>query len=264
MCEEGKLPWMRLDRGKVSDQSKKDADAMFLALGGRVFFRSVEPMKSRGFAPRRGWGEFVSELVCFAKKVDDLAKLWSGGEKVLQQVSQSIRKIPGFGGKGFRMKEIVLDMAEMTRDEYPTIEQELLDFGVVGPGPRRTLNFINNRRWFDNEQDRSPAAEQMYAAELREFRDYLQANTSVAELKKLNLLGVQFALCEGSKYIFYLRYESGAIYKPASRDFHLSLQAVSDADARRLRSIWEYWEEDADEAVDLADDQLHPDHLIPQ
>ena len=41
-------------------------------------------------------------------------------------------------------KEIVLDLAEMTRAEQPAIEEELLDFGVVGPGPRRTLNFVFN------------------------------------------------------------------------------------------------------------------------
>ena len=80
---------------------------------------------------------------------------------------------------------------------------------------------------------------------------------------KLNLLGVQFALCEPSKY-FYLPYESGAIYKTASRDFHLAVQEVSEAEARRLRSIWEKWEEDTEEAVDPTDDHLHPDHLIPQ
>ena len=68
-----------------------------------------------------------------------------------------------------------------------------MDFGVVGPGPRRALNFVNNRRWFDNEQDRSPAAEQMYIDELREFRCYLREHTRIEELKGLNLLGVQFA-----------------------------------------------------------------------
>ena len=96
------------------------------------------------------------------------------------------------------MKEIVIDLAEMTRAEHPGIEEELLDFGVVGPGPRRALNFINNRRWFDNEQDRSPAAEEMYVAELREFRDYAHEHTNVEELKELNIWGVQFALCEAS------------------------------------------------------------------
>ena len=34
----------------------------------------------------------------------------------------------------------------MTKNEFPGIEDELADFGVVGPGPRRTLNFTNNRR----------------------------------------------------------------------------------------------------------------------
>ena len=161
-------------------------------------------------------------------------------------------------------KEIVLDLAEMTRAEQPAIEEELLDLGVVGPGPRRTLNFIFNRRWFDNEQDRSPAAEQMYVSELREFRGYLHRNTSVDDLKKLNLLGVQFALCEASKYFFYLRYESGSIYKPATREFVLALQDVSEAEAKRLRAIWQYWEEDKEENVELTEEQLHPDHFIPQ
>ena len=34
----------------------------------------------------------------------------------------------------------------MSKNEFPGIENELADFGVVGPGPRRTLNFMNNRR----------------------------------------------------------------------------------------------------------------------
>ena len=78
------------------------------------------------------------------------------------------------------------------------------------------------------------------------------------------MLGIQFVLCEASKYFFYLQYESGAIYKPSSRYFHLALHAVSDAEAKRLRSIWEYWEEDSDESGEVAEEQLHPDHFIPQ
>ena len=127
---------------------------------------------------------------------------------------------------GFRMKEILLDLAEVTAGERPEIDEQLVDFGVVGPGPRRALNFVNNRRWFDNEYDRSPQvflwggchangraghscaalpmrdfsqAEKLYVDELRAFRTYLQSHTSIAELKALNLLGVQFALCEASK-----------------------------------------------------------------
>ena len=105
-------------------------------------------MKSRSKSPRRGWSEFSSELVSFAKQVHALAALWQGGEKVVEQVSKQIRKISGFGGKGFRMKEFVWDLAEVTRAQFPGVENELLDFGVVGPGPRRALNFVYNRRWF--------------------------------------------------------------------------------------------------------------------
>ena len=32
---------------------------------------------------------------------------------------------------GFRMKEIVLDLAEATKEECPAISEQLLDFGVV-------------------------------------------------------------------------------------------------------------------------------------
>ena len=58
------------------------------------------------------------------------------------------------------MKEIVLDLAFVAQTAQ--IDDQLVDFGVVGPGPRRALNFIGNLRWFDNEHDRSPAAEKMY------------------------------------------------------------------------------------------------------
>ena len=205
----------------------------------------------------------MSELVSFAKRIHDLAVLWQSGEKVIEQVSMAIRKIPGFGGKGFRMKEIVLDLAEVTRPEYPAIEGELLDFGVVGPGPRRALNFVNNRRWFDNEQDRTPSAEAMYIEELREFRAYLQEHTSIPELRDLNLLGAQFALCEASKYFFYLRYDSGPIYRPSTRDFALTLQEVAEPDAQRLRSIWKYWEDVVEDASGtIEEDALHPDHRV--
>ena len=146
------------------------------------------------------------------------------------------------------------------------MSQQLLDFGVVGPGPRRALNFIFNWRWFDNEYDRSPVAERMYLEELREFQIYLFSRTDVPELKSLNLLGVQFALCEASKYFFYLRYESGPIYKPSSRSFELTLHEVLEAEMERLRGIWSYWEEDdkmgGDGGGDDDDEGLHPDHRV--
>ena len=43
------------------------------------------------------------------------------------------------------------------------------------------------------------------AEELRDFRDFLVAHTVVEELRGLNLLGIQRALCEASKWLFYLR-----------------------------------------------------------
>ena len=74
----------------------------------------------------------------------------------------------------------------------------------------------------------------------------------------------RFALCEASKYIFYLRYESGPIYKPSSRDFELVLHEVSASEKLRLAGIWSYWEQnDSGEEEDVQiDKSLHPDHVV--
>ena len=73
-------------------------------------------------------------------------------------------------------------------------------------------------------------------------------------------------MCEASKYFFYLRYESGALYKPSWRNFDLTLHEVSEAERERLRGIWSYWEEDdkmeGAGGVDDDDEGLHPDHRI--
>ena len=101
-------------------------------------------------------------------------------------------------------------------------------------------------------------------AELREFRDHLWRRTRLGDLKQLNLLGVQFALCEASKYLFYLRYESGPIYKP-SVDRGLTLGPIDATEARRLRAIWTYWEEGpGEDAVVAPEDDLHPDHRVAE
>jgi len=98
-------------------------------------------------------------------------------------VKRDPRDPRGFGSKGVRAKEIMLDLAEATRVERPGVDEQLVDFGMVGPGPRRALNFVNNRRWFDNGQDRTPRAAAMRMGELRGFRYLLLSHTDIAELK---------------------------------------------------------------------------------
>ena len=64
-----------------------------------------------------------------------------------------------------------------------------------------------------------------------------------------------------SQYIFFLRYESGSLYKPSTRDFDVSLHPVSESDVARLRSMWTYWEAESDaEGAPFVPDDLHPDH----
>ena len=40
VCEQGGMPWLRVEQGRVAEESKNAADEMFLTLGGGVFFGS--------------------------------------------------------------------------------------------------------------------------------------------------------------------------------------------------------------------------------
>ena len=81
----------------------------------------------------------VSELVAFAKKAHELAALWRGPNAV-ENIAGAIRRISGFGGKGFRCKELILDLAEATN--MPDIQDQLVEFAVVGTGPRRVVSCV--------------------------------------------------------------------------------------------------------------------------
>jgi hypothetical protein len=71
------------------------------------------------------------------------------------------------------------------------------------------------------------------------------------------------ALCEASKYIFYLETEHGPIYKPSTRDFELALLEPSETETNRLKSIWCYWEADTSEDVATEDEPTpHPDRVF--
>ena len=100
------MPWLHVKEGRVWEEAKKHVDTICLSLGGRVFFQSVDPIKSRAKAPRRGWSELVSELVSFAKQVHALAALWKSSGEVVENVSKAFRKISGFVGKEFIVKDI--------------------------------------------------------------------------------------------------------------------------------------------------------------
>ena len=110
------MPWIRVEHGRVVEESKQTLSEVFLKLGGAVFFMSVEPMKSRGKSPRRGWGELVSELVTFALRSTALAAVWRRANRV-ENFSREVRKISGFGGKGFRSDPSGAERSPDVRDE---------------------------------------------------------------------------------------------------------------------------------------------------
>ena len=136
------------------------------------------------------------------------------------------------------MKEVLLDLVEMAPLCAPAAQKGIVDFGVVGPGPRRTLNYVANRYWFDNEEQATPASQQMYVEELRDFQRYLVATCRLQELHGLNLLGVQFGLCKASKYLYHLEFERGAKYVAGVRSGVVAFREFEDGDVLDMRAVW--------------------------
>ena len=52
LCALGEMPWLKVNEtGKLTEESKRACDDVYLKLGGKVFFTgSVEPMKGRSKA----------------------------------------------------------------------------------------------------------------------------------------------------------------------------------------------------------------------
>ena len=98
LCAQNQVPWLRVSDGRLSAASKRAIDSLFLQLGGKLFFTHVEPMKSRSKMPRRGYGEFVSEMVSFAGQAENLADMWRGANAI-EALAAGVRRISGFGGK---------------------------------------------------------------------------------------------------------------------------------------------------------------------
>ena len=72
--------------------------------------------------------------------------------------------------------------------------------------------------------------------------------------------GATKALCEASKYFFWLQYESGSVYRPSTRDFELALKDVVPSEAERLSAIWTFWEKDDSETEAAPiEEEPHPD-----
>ena len=44
LVEKGGAPWLTIENGHLTEESKRQADEMYLKLGGRVFFQNVAPL----------------------------------------------------------------------------------------------------------------------------------------------------------------------------------------------------------------------------
>ena len=83
-----------------------------------------------------GWEELLQDIVIMAASGRTIAEAYlaEGCQQPATAFSDHVKCCPGFAGKGFRMKEILLDLAEMTKQRVPLIDNSLLSWHVRMPG----------------------------------------------------------------------------------------------------------------------------------
>jgi hypothetical protein len=125
----------------------------------------------------------------------DLARLGSDTGS-FERMGRQMQTLPGFGGTGFMMKEVMSDFILATKGRIEW--KDLYTWSPVGPGARRGINRLHGRPADSRLND---------ASALRELREIAEALAPMLESwmpqfgEAYDLHAVQFAMCEFDKYM---------------------------------------------------------------
>lgn len=135
---------------------------------------------------------FLAPLLESSSSIAKVARVTQSWEKACDE----IRKVRGFGGRGFMAKEVIQDVILTPLLSGAT---DLDTYTPSGPGARRGLNRVFGRDVKHRLSEAQALEEMRYLFSVRD--DYLAAH-----MPPLNLHDIQFQLCERDKY---LRVERG-------------------------------------------------------
>ena len=67
MLQEGTWPWLRVEEGKITQESQDAMTAVYVRCGPGVFFQHVQPMQGRARLKTQGWLMLVAEMALVAR-----------------------------------------------------------------------------------------------------------------------------------------------------------------------------------------------------
>ena len=151
--------YLRLDSTGVAVANFEVLDAVLLRCGGDVFGDFVNPMRKRKKELKEaGWWDLYVELEAIAAEALRLAEsffscLQSSEDpgSCVETLLSSLQEISGFGGSGFRAKEILCDVLDnaaifLTTAEAIVVQEAYMEVMVIGVGPCRVCNWLYNKR----------------------------------------------------------------------------------------------------------------------
>lgn len=256
------MPYLTLGEDKRSVANWHELDALFVQCDRKLFGTFINPMRKRAKELREaGWWDLYDDIDNIAYEAFELSQQFLADLRSTDRVAtcvqtllEGIRGITGFGGSGFRAKEILVDILDcadifLSSDELDCVKTMYENTLVIGVGPCRTANFFFNKPFSYHEKTSPETKESWYIPALTYIVKYLKKHWP-DKYKHRTHLDVLYELCEYNKWLNAVFGGKGIVYKPTNYLKHgepkmaqTAANIESFGDLRRaqmrFRDIWQ-------------------------
>jgi hypothetical protein len=199
--------------GQIPNLSQLDEFAA--SVSGNLFGTYVNPQRTRSMHKEIGYQELIGELVRLAAVVLQLASLLLESVSIRDFMCKLMR-VGGYGGTGFRAKEILMDLMDNLQlwchdDTGAKLLSQYSSYSVIGIGPCRTVNWLLNLPFRFMEDLDPKAKEPFYLVVLEFVAEYLRWLQPETYKNRANLC-IFYELCEFSKQLICVYAGVGASY----------------------------------------------------
>ena len=213
------FPWLELTGSSVTNA--RSLHDFFLLCGGKIFGDYVNPMRKRSEESWQGYAALWADLNNFISSLDDLerAARHLHREGGVAEFLRALRRVPGYGGSGFRAKEVFCDSLDnidlfLPLEVLSAVRQQYAAIDVIGVGPCRVVNYFFNKPFFFNEHLDNKKKEAIYVPLLQWVAQILRTTWPRRYSHRTNL-DIYYELCEYNKALIAWYYDANKDYRPA-------------------------------------------------
>ncbi len=134
---DGKFPWLRLDGTRIVNLTELHMFSWRCRLA--IFGTHVNPMRKHSESPELGYVNLLQDLTAFAERAAQImSSFW--GLRDPQKLLDTLMTISGYGGTGFRAKELLCDILDNVgmfikdADELAVVLRRYEHVAVIGVG----------------------------------------------------------------------------------------------------------------------------------